>query len=186
MGKLIFSMTVSLDGYIADANGAIDWSAPDEELHRFHNQQTSALGGHILGRRLYETMAVWDTIDEDSADSDEEAEFAPIWRNLPKFVFSTTLDEVEGANTTLLTGDVAPEVARLKSQIAGDLGVGGAGLAAVCMEHDLVDEYRLFVSPTILGGGTSYFPPQARRVDLELAETRTFGGQMVYLRYIQP
>jgi dihydrofolate reductase len=186
MGKLVYSMGVSLDGFIAGPEGAFDWATPDEELHRFHNQQTAQLGGHLLGRRLYETMVVWDTVDEESPVSDYEVEFARIWQELPKFVFSTTLESVEGANTILLTGEVAREVGRLKSQIGSDLAVGGARLAAVCMEHDLIDEYRLFVNPTIVGGGIGYFPTHQQRIDLELVETRTFGGQVVYLRYQRP
>lgn len=186
MGKLIYSMSVSLDGFIVGPDGEFDWTAPDEELHRFHNERVRQLGGHILGRHLYETMLVWDTVDEESSVSDYEVEFARLWQNLPKFVFSTTLESVEGANTTLLTGDVAREVGRLKSQIGGDLGVGGARLAAVCIEQNLIDEYGLFTYPTIVGGGIGFFPTHHQRIDLELVETRTFGGRVVYLRYQRP
>jgi dihydrofolate reductase len=182
MSKLIYSMTVSLDGFIAGPGGEIDWTAPDEELHQFHNDQVRELGGHLLGRRLYETMVYWETVEQDPSLPDVMADFAPIWLALPKVVFSSTLKRVEG-NARLASGDVAGEVARLKEDPGGDLGVGGAGLASALMALDLIDEYRLFVLPIVLGGGTPYFPPLESRIDLDLLETRTFGGRAVYLRY---
>ena len=184
MPKLIYSMGVSLDGYIAGPNGEIDWSAPDEELHRFHNEQTREVGTHLLGRGLYEVMSYWETVDVDVDSSlpDFELEFARIWQGQPKVVFSTTLDEVEG-NATLIKEDAAEEVARLKEQPGDDLSVGGAGLAASMMKEGLIDEYRLFVSGAVLGGGTPFFPASEERVGLELLETRTFASQVVYLRY---
>jgi dihydrofolate reductase len=182
MPKLIYSMGVSLDGFIAGPGGEIDWSAPDEELHRFHNQQTRELGGHLLGRRLYEVMLYWETADENPSASDYELEFARIWKATPKVVFSKTLEEVEG-NARLVRNDVADEVVRLKEQPGKDLSVGGAGLASSIMKLGLVDEFRLFVSPVVLGGGTPYFPALDKRVDLELVETQPFGSRVVYLRY---
>ena len=183
MRKLIFSMTMSLDGFIAGPGGEIDWSAPDDELHRFHNEQVRELGAHLLGRRLYETMLYWETADRDPALGETEREFADIWRALPKVVFSTTLDSVEGTNTRLATDGVAEEVARLKEQPGKDVGLGGAALAAACTRLGLVDEYRVFVSPVVLGAGTPYFPSLDERIGLELVETRTFGSRVVYLRY---
>jgi dihydrofolate reductase len=182
MRNLIYSMTVTLDGFIAGPGGDIDWSAPDEELHRFHNQQTRELGAHLLGRRLYEVMLYWETADEDPSARDFELEFARIWKDLPKIVFSKTLEKVQG-NARLVKGDIAEEVARLKEQPGKDLAVGGAGLASTLMRLGLIDEYRLFVSPVVLGGGTPYFPALDERVNLELVETRTFGSRVVYLRY---
>jgi dihydrofolate reductase len=182
MRKLIYSMGVSLDGFIAGPGGEIDWSAPDEELHRFHNEQTRELGAHFCGRRLYEEMTFWETADENPAAAEHELEFARIWKSLPKIVFSQSLDRVEG-NATLATAGIADEVARLKEQPGKDLAVGGAGLATTFTELGLIDEYRLFVSPVVLGGGTRFFPALAERVDLELVETRTFGSRVVYLRY---
>src|SRR6476661_2849912 len=185
MRNVIFSMTESLDGYIADRNGAIDWSAPDGELHQFHNDQVRELDAHFLGRRLYETMLYWETVDQDPSAGEIERDFAAIWKALPKIVFSNTLKSVEG-NTRLATAGIAEEVARLKEQPGKDLAVGGAGLAAAFMELGLVDDFRLFVSSVILGGGTPYFPPLAERVGLELVERRTFGGSRVeYLRYLR-
>jgi dihydrofolate reductase len=180
--KLIYSMTVSLDGFIAGPGGEIDWSAPDEELHRFHNEQVRELGAHLCGRRLYETMVYWETAEENPSAAEHEIEFARIWKALPKIVFSSTLDEVEG-NSRLARDGVAEELGRLKARPGKDLAVGGAGLASACIELGLVDEYRLFVSPVVLGAGTPYFPALKERIALELVETRTFGSRVVYLRY---
>ena len=180
--KLIYSMTVSLDGFVADSGGEIDWSAPDEELHRFHNERVRELGAQLCGRRLYEVMLYWETAEENPAASDVELEFARIWRRIPKIVFSSTLERVEG-NWRLAADGLAEEVARLKEQAGGDVGIGGAGLAASAIELGLVDEFQIFVSPIVLGGGTPFFPALKERVALELVETRTFGSRVVYLRY---
>lgn len=178
----MYGMGVSLDGFIAGPDGTFDWAAPDEELHRFHNERTRELGGHLLGRRLYETMAYWETATEDPSLPDFEHEFARIWQALPKVVFSTTLESVEG-NARLFDGDLADEVMRLKAEPGKDLAVGGAGLAGACMKLGLIDEVQLFVSPVIAGGGTPFLPQLDRQVDLALLETRTFGSRVVYLRY---
>jgi dihydrofolate reductase len=175
-------MGVSLDGFIAGPGGDFDWAAPDDELHRFHNEQTRELGAHFVGRRLYETMVYWETADRDPSAGEIVVEFARIWQALPKIVFSTTLERVEG-NARLATEGVTEEVAKLKEQPGKDLAVGGAGLAATFTELGLIDEYRLFVSPVVVGGGTPYFPPVDERIDLELLETRTFGSRVVYVRY---
>ena len=182
MRKVVYSMGVSLDGFIAGPNGEIDWSAPDEELHRFHNEQTRELGVHLCGRRLYETMVYWETADQDPSIGETEREFAQIWQALPKIVFSTTLESVEG-NARLATRGIAEEVAELKEQPGKDIAVGGAGLAASAARLGLIDDYRLFVSPVVLGGGTPFFPALDDRIDLELVETRTFGSRVVYMRY---
>jgi dihydrofolate reductase len=179
---LIYSMSVSLDGFIAGPNGEIDWGAPDEELHRFHNERVLEFGAHLLGRRLYEEMLYWETADANPSAADYELEFARIWQEMPKVVFSRTLESVEG-NAELASGDVAEEVARLKELPGKPLSVGGAGLAASCLEHGLIDEFQLFVCPVVLGGGTPCFPPLSDRIGLELAETRTFGSRVVYVRY---
>jgi len=182
MRKLIYSMGVSLDGFIADSDGDIGWSAPDEELHRFHNEQTREIMGHLCGRRLYQTLLPWETTDE-AQFGPVELEFARIWKAIPKVVFSTTLARVEG-NARLASDSLAAEVANLKDQPGeGLVSVGGAGLAAQAIELGLVDEFRLFVSPVVLGGGTPYFPPLDHRINLESIETRTFGSGVVYIRY---
>jgi dihydrofolate reductase len=182
MGRLIYSMTVSLDGFIAAPGGEIDWSMPSVELHRFHNEQVREIGAHLLGRRLYEVMTYWDTADQNPSADEVELEFAAIWNPLPKVVFSRTLETV-GGNARLATRSPAEELAVLREQTDQDIGVGGAGLASTFIAEGLVDEYRLFVSPVVLGGGTPFFPPLPERADLELVETRTFNARVVYLRY---
>ena len=183
MRKLIYSMGVSLDGFIAGPGGDIGWSAPDEELHRFHNQQAREVGVELYGRRLYEEMTFWETAEERKSDP-VYLEFARIWKDTPKIVFSKTLEQVEG-NATLVSDDAVEVVAELKEQPGKNLAVGGAGLASTFIERDIVDEYRLFVSPVVLGGGTPYFPALNERINLKLAETRTFGSRVVYLRYLR-
>ena len=181
MPTVIYSMSVSLDGYIAGPDGAIDWSTPDEELMRFHNEQTRELTAHLSGRGLYEAMLVWETAEQTFTDP-LALEFARAWKAIPKVVFSTTLTMVEG-NARLARRDVADEVAELKSQPGdGIVSVGGARLAASLAEKDLIDEYRLFIFPVVLGGGTPFFPPLPKRLELELIETRLF-SQVVYLRH---
>jgi dihydrofolate reductase len=180
--KLIYSFGVSLDGFIAGPGGAIDWTAPDEELHRFHNQQARETGVELYGRRLYETMVFWETADEDPSRAEHEREFARIWKDTPKVVFSTTLESVEG-NARLVKDGAAEEVARLKEEPGKDLAVGGAGLASTLIRAGLVDEFRLLIRPVVLGGGTPYFPPLDERIELELLETRTFASRVVYVRY---
>jgi dihydrofolate reductase len=182
MRKLIYSFGVSLDGFIAGPDGGFDWAKPDDELHRFHNEQARELGAHLYGRRLYETMVVWETVDEDPSAPEHMLEFAGIWKATPKIVFSTTLERVEG-NARLVRDGAGEEVARLKEEPGGDLAVGGAGLASTFIKLGLVDEYRLFVNPVVVGGGTPFFPSLDERIDLELVETRTFGSRVVYVRY---
>ncbi len=181
MRSLIYSMTVSLDGFIAGPDGAIDFSVPDEEVFAFHSQRVRETGVQLCGRRLYETMLYWETVEE-ALLPEEHVEFARIWKALPKVVFSTTLESVVG-NARLVREGVGEEVARLKEQPGKDIAVGGAGLARACMDLGLIDEWRLFVSPVLLGGGTPYVPPLGAAINLELVDTRTFGAGVVYLRY---
>jgi dihydrofolate reductase len=182
MRPLIYSMGVSLDGYIAGPRGEGGWAAPDAELHRFHNEQARELDLHLLGRRLYEVMAYWETADERNPSAPEhELEFARIWKRLPKLVYSKSLEAVEG-NTRLSRGDPVQEVRSLKEQDGGPIAVGGATLAASLTAQGLVDEYRLFVSPVVLGGGKPFFGGDTH-IDLELVETRAFSSRVVYLRY---
>jgi dihydrofolate reductase len=182
MRTVIYSMSVSLDGFIAGPDGDIGWTAPDQELFRFHVEQTREVSAHLCGRGLYETMLVWETADATRFGPDE-LEFARIWKAIPKVVFSTTLEQVQG-NARLASGDVASEVAKLKEAPGeGVVAVGGAGLASTLIKLDLIDEYRLFVIPVVVGRGTSYFPALDRTIELELLETRTFGSRVLYLRY---
>jgi dihydrofolate reductase len=178
---LIYSMSVSVDGFIADREGAFGWTAPSEELFRFHIAQTRELGGFLLGRRLYETMLVWET-DPSMRETEAEAAFADVWCAIPKVVFSRTLDSVQG-NARLAEGSVAEEVAAALDATDKDVGIGGAGLAAAAIELGLVDELRLFRYPVVIGGGTPFLPPVPEDVPLELIETRTFGSRVIYERY---
>jgi dihydrofolate reductase len=180
VGSLLYSMSASADGFIEDREGEFGWSAPSPELFRFHTDRVGELSGFICGRRLYETMLYWESV-QDSFDR-AEREFASIWQSLPKVVFSRTLETVEG-NARLATEGIAEEVARLLDETGGDVEVGGATLAGQCIQLDLVDEFRLFVNPVLVGGGKPFFPPVDSRLDLELAETRQFGAEAVLLRF---
>lgn len=182
MPKLIYSMGMSLDGYIFGPDGSFDWSAPDEELHRFHNERVSALGGHLLGRRLYETMEYWETAHEDPTATDYTLEFAEIWKALPKVVFSHTLDEVVG-NARLAGGGIAEEVAELQERSGKDVAIGGAELAGEAIKLGLIDVFQVFIHPVIVGGGRPFFPPADQIIRLDLVETRTFASRVVYLHY---
>ena len=184
MRSVICSMNVSLDGYINGPDGAIDWSAPDDELFAFVTDQEREVGVQLLGRRLYETMLYWETAEQDHPLGDTEREWAAIWKAMPKIVFSTTLSAVQGSNTRLATADVAQEIARLRADPAdGEIAIGGATLAAQAAALDLIDEYRLRVSPVLVGGGVPFFAADERRVALELVESRPFPAGVVYLRY---
>jgi dihydrofolate reductase len=183
MGKLIYGLSVSLDGFVETPERSLDWVNVDEELHAFFNEQGRELGASIYGRRMYELMAgYWPTADRDASATPAELEWARIWRDLPKIVFSRTLDEVSW-NSRLVRSDPVEEVTRLKAESDLDMDVAGPTLAAPLIRAGLVDEFRLFVQPVVLGEGTRFFPDMANRIDVELLETRTFGSGVVYLRY---
>lgn len=178
---LIYSMGVSADGFITDRDGGIDWGGPDEEQFAFHIEEIRGLGGCLFGRRLYETMLVWET-DPSIRDSEATDEFADLWSAIPKVVFSRTLDRVEG-NARLAEGSLAEEAARMAGATDKDVEIGGAGLASSAIEQGVIDEFQMFRYPVILGGGTPFLPPVEHRIALELVETRTFGGRVVFERY---
>jgi dihydrofolate reductase len=178
---LIYSMSVSVDGFIADRDGAIGWAAPSDELFRFHLAQVRELGGYLLGRRLYETMLVWET-DSSLRDNEARAAFADVWCAIPKIVFSRTLDSVQG-NARLAETSVAEEAAAALNATDKDVSIGGAGLAASAIQLGLVDELRMFRYPVVIGGGTPFLPPVTEDVSLDLIETRTFGSRVIYERY---
>ncbi len=178
---LIYSMSVSVDGFIADREGAFGWSVPNEEQFHFHIAQIRELGGLLLGRRLYETMLVWET-DPSLRDDGPGAEFADVWSAIPKVVFSRTLDSVQG-NARLAEASVAEEVAAALEATDKDVEIGGAGLAAAAIEIGLVDELRMFRNPIVVGGGTPFLPPVTKEFPLDLVETRTFGSRVIYERY---
>jgi dihydrofolate reductase len=178
---LIYSMSVSVDGYIADRDGAFGWGAPSEELFAFHLARVRGLGGYLCGRRLYETMLPWET-DPALRGSELSVEFADVWSALPKVVFSRTLHSVQG-NARLADSSVAEEVAAALKATDKDVEIGGATLAAAAIEVGLVDELRIFRVPIVVGGGTSYLPPATEAIPLDLIETRTFGSRVIYERY---
>ncbi|MEU7941936.1 dihydrofolate reductase family protein [Microbispora bryophytorum] len=183
MRSVTYSMSVSLDGYIVGPDGDFGWSAPDEEVFRFVTGVIRKVGVHLLGRRLYETMLAWETADQDPSLDDLMLEWAAIWKRLPKTVFSTTLSAVQG-NARLASGGLAEEIERLRAEPGeSEIAIGGATLAAEAAALGLIDEYRARVYPVLVGGGIPFFPRRERQVDLELAETRTFSSQVVYLRY---
>lgn len=182
MRKVTCSMGVSLDGYISGPDGGFAWSRPDEEVFRFATEEVRGLGVHLLGRRLYETMSYWETVDRTTL-SDLEREFAALWTSLPKVVFSTTLTSVDDGYR-LATSGLAEEVESWRARPGqGDVGIGGATLAAEASALGLVDEYRLRVHPVLVGGGTPFFPRADRRNDLELVDSRVFDSGVVHLRY---
>jgi dihydrofolate reductase len=178
---LIYSMGVSLDGFITDREGAFGWTVPSEEQFRFHLAQISELGGYLLGRRLYETMLVWDT-DPSLRDDELRAAFADVWCAIPKVVFSRTLQSVQG-NARLAEASLAEEVAAALRATDKDVSIGGAGLAAAAIELGLVDELRMFRHPIIVGGGTPFLPAVTETISLDLIETRTIDSRLIYERY---
>ena len=183
MSKVVYWMTVSLDGFVETRDGKIDWTAPDDELHHFLNESARKLSAFLHGRRMYEEMAsVWPTADRNPSLSDVDREFGRIWTRTPKVVFSKTLRHVEH-NSRLANPDIQAEVATLKGQVEGDLGLGGSTLAASFMKLGLIDEFRLFVRPIVLGGGKPYFTALDSPLNLRLVETRTVPGGVVMLRY---
>jgi dihydrofolate reductase len=183
MGKLIYGFNVSLDGYIADAQGNIDWSEPSEELHQSWNDFERETALAFYGRRLYELMsAYWPTADQAPDATPIIIDFARIWRDMPKVVFSRTLQSVDW-NSRLERGDPVEVVRRLKAETEGHLEVAGATLAAPIVQAGLVDEFRIVIAPTAVGGGTPFFPSLPSWISLRLLENRTFPGGTVLLRY---
>ncbi len=176
MGRLIYSMSVSLDGYINDPRGALDWVDIDEEVHSWFNDRAREADAFVYGRRLWETMAAyWPTAEADPDAAPVELDFARIWNATPKIVFSSTLESV-GHGARLVRGDVTNEIAALRQEFSGDLDVGGATLASALIRRGLVDEYRLVVHPVTLGGGTPFFPPLDAPLALRLVETGRFSS----------
>jgi len=183
MRKLILMMSVSLDGYFEGPGRELDWQRVDEELHVHFNEWLATMSAFLDGRVTYELMAgYWPTADADPSAPAPVAEFARIWRDMPKFVFSRTLQRADW-NTTVVRDVVPEEIMKLKAQPGGDMVIGGADLAASFLRHDLIDEFRLYVQPVILGTGRPLFRPSEAKVILRLAETRAFGSGVVLLRY---
>ncbi|WP_031518734.1 dihydrofolate reductase family protein [Streptomyces sp. NRRL F-5123] len=183
MRKIVLAMSVSLDGFMEGPNREIDWHLVDDELHGYFNDQLRDMGAFLDGRVTYELMAeYWPTADEDPQAPDPVREFARIWREMPKIVYSRTLEEAAW-NTTVVREVVPAEIEALKARPGGDLALGGADLAAAFAAHDLIDEYVIYVHPVLLGAGKRLFPGAADRKRLRLTESRTFGNGVVLLRY---
>lgn len=183
MRKIVLMMSVSLDGFFEGPDRQLDWHMVDDELHRHFNEQLRAMGAFLDGRVTYELMAeFWPTADADPASTGPMAEFAGIWRDMPKIVFSRTLDRADW-NTTIVRDVVVEEILALKAQPGGDLALGGADLAATFLRYDLIDEYRIYVHPVLIGQGRPLFPASEAETALRLTETRAFGNGVVLLRY---
>lgn len=183
MRKIIVMMSVSVDGFMAGPNGELDWHLVDDELHSHLNARLAVAGGFLDGRVTYELMAgFWPTADADPSASRPTAEFARIWRDMPKTVFSRTLERAEW-NTTVVHELVPEEIRALKRQPGGDLVVGGADLAAAFARHDLIDEYWVYVHPVVIGDGKPMFARTGSTLVLGLIESRVFGNGVVLLRY---
>lgn len=182
MRKVIYSMLVSLDGFIEGPNRELDWAIPDEELHQYVNDQQSEFDTSLYGRRMYEVMMYWETADTNPSAPAYELEFARIWKKMHKIVFSKTLEQVQG-NARLVRDNIAQEVTRLKARPGKNMDLGGPTIASTFMRLGLIDEYRLFIQPVVLGSGTPMFPALGDKINLRLVETRTFGSGVVYLRY---
>lgn len=182
MARLIFSAIESLDGYVADASGKFDWAMPDEEVHTFVNDLERSVDTYLYGRRMYEVMVAWETLDMLGDQPLFIEEYAKIWRAATKIVYSTTL-EAASSERTRIERTFEPEAIRqMKAEAAGDISVGGSNLAAQAIDAGLVDEYQFFVAPVAIGGGTRSLP-DGIRLNLELVDERRFGNGMVYLAY---
>jgi dihydrofolate reductase len=181
VSDLLYSAIASLDGYIEDDSGAFDWAAPDEEVHAFVNELLRPVGTYLYGRRMYETMAVWETEAAFAEESPVTRDFAQIWQAAEKVVYSTTLEAVPTTRTRIERTFDAEAIRRMKASAVQDLAVGGPELAAQAFRAGLVDELQLFLVPVIVGGGKRALPANLR-VDLELLEERRFAGGIVYLR----
>jgi dihydrofolate reductase len=182
MTKLIYSAITSLDGYTADEEGNFDWAAPDEEVHTFVNDLERPVGTYLYGRRMYEVMAPWETDPTLADQSRVMREFAELWQAADKVVYSKTLEAVSSARTRIERDFDLEAVRQLKTQAERDITVGGSDLAAQAIKSGLVDEFHLFVTPIVVGGGLQSLPNNVR-VKLELLDERRFGNGVVFLCY---
>lgn len=182
MGKLIYAANTSLDGYLEDEGGSFDWSVPDEEVHAFWNEHERSISTSLYGRRMYETMRVWDNDDWLAEEPPVVQEYAQIWRGANKVVYSSTLQEVSTPRTRIERYFEPDAVRQLKELAASDVSIGGADLAAQAFRHGLIDECVLLMCPVLVGGGKPALP-RGIRLDLELVEHRRFGNGVVYVRH---
>lgn len=182
MGKLIYATNTSLDGFTEDVSGSFDFTTPDEELHRFYNELMRGVGIQLIGRRMYETMAVWETDPSFYEESEVLAEFAAAWQDTDKVVYSTTLTEPVTTRTRIVSAFDADEVRALKAATDTDLSVSGPGLAAHALRAGVVDEVSVVLAPVTIGVGKPAFPADVR-LDLELLDQRRYGNGAVHARY---
>jgi dihydrofolate reductase len=182
VAKLLYAALMSLDGYIEDEQGMFDWAVPDAEVHTFVNDLERPIRTHLYGRRMYETMAVWQTVGDEPGVESAEVEYAELWRALDKVVYSRTLDSVSTPRTRLEREFDAGTIARMKETVEGDISVSGPGLAQHAFGAGLVDEAHLFVYPLVVGGGKPGLPRDVR-LELELVDERRFGNGVVHLHY---
>lgn len=184
MDKLIYTLNVSLDGFVETTDRSLDWATVDDELHTWFNEHTATVDASLYGRGLYETMAAhWPTAGDDPDTSVVEREYAAIWNRTPRYVFSTTLETVAHNSQLVRGGDIGQALERIRAEQPGILEVGGARLAHEFVKRDLVDEYRMVIHPVVLGAGNPYFPPGGPHHALERFETRTFASGVVMLAY---
>jgi len=177
---LIYAMIASLDGYVEDESGRFDWAAPDEEVHAFVNELERPIGTYLYGRRMYETMVAWETMDDEHPVM---RDFAELWRAAEKIVYSRSLESASSARTRVEHDFDAAVVRRLKESAQGDIGIGGPELAGQAIAAGLVDECHLLLSPVVVGGGNAALPT-GLRWDLELADERRFKNGVVHLHYV--
>ena len=182
MAKLIYAAIASLDGYVADADGNFDWAAPDEEVHTFVNELERRVGTYLYGRRMYDTMVFWEAVPNLADEPACVQDFAEIWRSADKIVYSRTLETAASDSTRIERTFEAEAIRRMKATAEKDITVGGPELAAQAIRAGLVDEFHLFVTPVVVGGGTSWLPDDVR-VDLELLDERRFASGVVHLHY---
>ena len=182
MAKLIYTAISSLDGYVADAEGNFDWSAPDEEVHRFVNALERPIGTYLLGRRMYEVLRYWETAPTGNDELSAEQEYARIWQTMDKIVYSASLDRVSTGKTRIEREFEPEAIKHLKTTATRDASVGGPTLAAQALKLGLVDECHLFLSPVVVGGGNPALPENVR-LGLELLDERRFANGVVHLHY---
>ena len=182
VAKLIYTAISSLDGYVADAEGNFDWSAPDDEVHRFVNELERPIGTYLYGRRMYYVMRYWETAPTGNGKPSAEQEYAKIWQAADKIIYSKSLEQVSSARTRIERAFDPQAIQQLKAAATRDVSVSGPTLAAQAIKLGLVDECRLFLSPIVVGGGNPALPDNVR-LGLELLDERRFGNGVVYLHY---
>lgn len=183
MGKLIYLLNTSLDGFVETPDHSLDWTVIDDELHSWFNEQQRSTDASLYGRGMWETMSpYWPTAESDPSATEVMKEYGRIWVDTPKIVFSSSLDSVEG-NARLVKGDIRDELAKIRQEFSGDLEVSGATLASAFIRAGLVDEYRLVVHPVVIGAGTPYFPKLDDPIRLRQVDSKRFASGALYLSY---